>query len=104
MVRQFITLAAVVLKGAISTPTKVGGMPGDWHRRGRDLDVKVGSLLEGAVTDDEGRPQGTIVLGVKAIGKEHQGHPTVEAAFCAENPLEHVDRPEEKGAWSTCQK
>ena len=97
-------------------------MPGDWHKRGKDLDLKVGSLLEGAVTDNDGRPQGTIVLGIKAIGKEHQGHPTVEAAFLGysdahyqcgwrkdkegrskngrgttsvANPRAHVDKPEE---------
>ena len=56
-------------------------MPGTWHRDGGSLDLKVGTYLEGGVLDGQGRGQGTVVLGVKEVGKSHGGSPTVEACF-----------------------
>eukprot|EP00435_Cladocopium_sp_Y103_P031625 s532_g8.t1 len=56
-------------------------MPGPWLRDGRTLDLTVGTFLEGGVLDAEGRSQGTIILGVKEVGKLHGGSPSVEACF-----------------------
>eukprot|EP00435_Cladocopium_sp_Y103_P025941 s4041_g6.t1 len=56
-------------------------MPGTWHRSGNDLDLKIGSFVEGGVLDPEGRSQGTVILGIKEVGKHHGGAPSVEAAF-----------------------
>eukprot|EP00435_Cladocopium_sp_Y103_P018337 s2813_g4.t1 len=51
------------------------------RREGTGIDLTVGTFLEGGVLDEEGRAQGTIVLGVKEVGKVHGGNPTVDATF-----------------------
>ena len=56
-------------------------MPGTWRRSGENLDLKVGTFLEVGVLDGEGKGQGTVVLGVKEVGKPHGGTPTVECCF-----------------------
>ena len=56
-------------------------MPGTWQRDGAALSLTVGTFLEGGVLDEQGRGQGTIVLGVKDVGKNHGGAATVEAKF-----------------------
>lgn len=56
-------------------------MPGTWQRDGAGLSLTVGTFLEGGVLDAAGRSQGTIVLGVKEVGKEHRGAASIEAKF-----------------------
>eukprot|EP00438_Fugacium_kawagutii_P011545 Skav230153 [mRNA] locus=scaffold1301:548939:552297:- [translate_table: standard] len=56
-------------------------MPGPWKNEGAGLDLKVGSFIEGGVVDPGGRAQGTVVLGVKALGKDHGDQPSLEAMF-----------------------
>eukprot|EP00435_Cladocopium_sp_Y103_P066854 s217_g29.t1 len=56
-------------------------MPGAWQRDGKALDLTVGCYLEGGVLDPQGHSQGTVVLGVKEVGRMHGGTPSVEAAF-----------------------
>ena len=56
-------------------------MPGAWQRNGTGLDIKPGSFIEGGVLDSAGKSQGTIVLGVKELGRSHNGAPSLEGAF-----------------------
>ena len=56
-------------------------MPGNWHRTGTGLDLKVGSFVEVGVLDAQGRGQGTVVLGIKELGKSHGGTPSIEGSF-----------------------
>jgi hypothetical protein len=44
-------------------------MPGNWQRIGSTLDLKPGSYIEGGIVDTQGKSQGTVVFGVKELGK-----------------------------------
>lgn len=45
------------------------------------MDLKVGCFLEGGVLDPEGRAQGTILLGIREVGRDHGGTPTISGQF-----------------------